>query len=302
MIESTTGVSMVTVTLLPSKKQVRIPAGAKLHEVLAAHGAEAPCGGTGTCRGCRVRVVSGLAPITDRQREVLLPRELDAGWRLACQCTPTDDMEVYLPSSNAVVLADDVADHFVPEDGYGVAADIGTTTLAVQLVHLKTGKVLGLRTALNPQAAMGSDVMSRIEAAVRGCEEVLKRTIQECIGGMISNLMREFHVPAPELKRVYLVGNTVMHHLFCGFTVEPLSHVPFETPYGDSCKLHAASLCSDLCETTQVLFLPCLGGFVGSDIVAGIDAVQILSSPGLNLLVDLGTNGEIVLGSRDIAL
>ncbi len=287
---------MVTVTLLPSRDQIPTASGTRLNELLAPWGGESPCGGQGTCRGCRVKVISGNMPVTDKQREVLLPRELDEGWRLACQCRVTDDISVIVPSSQPVVLADDTIERSVPEEGYGIAADVGTTTLAVQLVDLKSGKVVGLRTGLNPQSSLGADVMSRIEAAVRGSARDLTLNIQNSIASMVADLMREHTVGPVELKRILLVGNTVMHHLFCGLPVQPLSQVPFETPNSGLVELPTSSLFPFLNDATQVMFLPCMGGFVGSDVLAGISAVHLLSADGINLLVDLGTNGEVVLG------
>ncbi len=302
MTDGALGKHVVTVTLLPSGRSMEVVAGTRLHEVLVAHGGESPCGGNGTCRGCRVKVVQGSCPVTERQRELLLPRELREGWRLACQCMLTEDVAVLQAAAPAVVLVDDAVDRFIAEAGYGIAADIGTTTLAVQLVDLQNGRVRGLRTALNPQATLGADIMSRLEAAGRGEAAALTASIRQCVGDMIAALLQQYDVPASHLKRVFLVGNTVMHHLFCGLSVEPLSHVPFETTDGGLSILPSSSTFSFLCDNTEVVFLPCLGGFVGSDILAGTAAVQLLQAQGLTLLVDLGTNGEIVLGQGGVAL
>jgi uncharacterized 2Fe-2S/4Fe-4S cluster protein (DUF4445 family) len=100
------------------------------------------------------------------------------------------------------------------------------------------------------------------------------------------------------LARVVLVGNTVMHHLFCGLSVAPLARHPFESSRLDRCRFAPGELGWNLPAATVVEFLPCLGGFVGSDILAGIVATGLHESAELAALIDLGTNGEIVVGSR----
>jgi len=93
------------------------------------------------------------------------------------------------------------------------------------------------------------------------------------------------------------VGNTVMHHLFCGLDVEPLSHYPFESPHTGLQLFRASDLAWSLNPETAVRFLPCLGGFVGSDVLAGVLATRLSESEEIGALVDLGTNGEIVVGN-----
>jgi len=105
--------------------------------------------------------------------------------------------------------------------------------------------------------------------------------------------------PGATLDRVVLVGNTVMHHLFCGLSVEPLSHHPFDPPEDGPQTFSASDVGWHGLGNATVCFLPCLGGFVGSDVLAGIVATQVNESDRLVGLVDLGTNGEIVIGNRD---
>ncbi len=126
----------------------------------------------------------------------------------------------------------------------------------------------------------------------------LTRLIRQQIGKLVRDLLFAAEVEAAQVQDVVIVGNTVMHHLFCAIDLTPLAQYPF-TPNDDG--LHAfegATLGWDFAPTVHVRFLPCLGGFVGSDILAGILATGIHQSDELVGLVDLGTNGEIVLGSR----
>jgi uncharacterized 2Fe-2S/4Fe-4S cluster protein (DUF4445 family) len=267
--------SVDRIRLEPLGRTLEAPSGAPLSDVLFPFGVEFPCGGRGRCRRCRVRVLEGaLASTADAQ-------EPDGAW-LACRCRTAGDVTLEIAQWEASILADDSPFDFAPREGYGVAVDLGTTTLVAQLLDLRTARVLGVRTALNPQTQHGADIMSRVEFALHGGAEELRDLIRGEIDGLIRDL-----APPETPRRVAIVGNTVMHHLYCGASVAPLAAYPFETredglvDFGDGRR-----------------FLPCLGGFVGSDILAGILATRMHRSEKLNVLLDLGTNGEIVVGNR----
>lgn len=287
------------IELHPVGASIEAPAGTPLRNLLFEQGVEFPCGGEGRCRGCRIRVLKGNAPVNAAQRERLSPEEIAAGWRLACQCTLTDNLVIELRQWDSAILADEAAFTFTPREGLGVAVDVGTTTVVAQLLDLRTGHVLGVRTALNPQARFGGDVMSRIQHAVANHgQKELENLIRHEIEVLIKQLLAIAHAEAAQLRKVVLVGNTVMQHLFCGIDVEPLSHYPFE-PVNDGLQvLTPEQLGWPLAPDTVVHFLPSLGSFVGSDILAGIVATNLIESEELVGLVDLGTNGEMVLGNK----
>lgn len=300
----------VRITLQPLGEIIEADAGTPLREILFDYGVEYPCGGRGQCRGCRIRVVKGNLPVTPPQREVLTSAEIDQGWRLSCQCQVEGDLTLEMAQWKADILSDESPFEFAPRPGFGVAVDLGTTTLVAQLLDLETGKVLGVRTALNDQARHGSDVMSRIEFAVAGGgHEKLMTLIRDQIGELITQVLSHARKPAGDngtphpavtgIAQVVIVGNTVMHHLFSGIDLEPLSRYPFEPPDAGLKVFSSSELGWDLEGNPPVHFLPCPGGFVGSDILAGILAVKMHESHDLIGLVDLGTNGEIVIGNRD---
>jgi len=287
----------VTIELLPLGKTFSVKRGTPLRDVLFAHGVEFPCGGRGRCKGCKIRVLSGSLPVSAEENHKLSPAELANGWRLSCRGRADADLKLELAQWEATILTDDTVFDFTPQDGLGIAIDVGTTTIVAQLLDLRTGHVLAVRTALNAQAKHGADIMSRIEVAVAGYgQPELERLIREQIGELIQELLSVS--AAADLRNVVLVGNTVMHHLFCGINIEPLSHYPFEPKEAGLFVFGADKLGWDL-PATQVRFLPCLGGFVGSDILAGVLATKLHESEKLVALVDLGTNGEIVVGSRE---
>ncbi|MEJ2007066.1 MAG: ASKHA domain-containing protein [Acidobacteriota bacterium] len=291
------------IRLRPTEVELRAPAGTALRDLLFEHGVEFPCGGRGRCRGCRVRVHAGTAEVNDAQREKLSDEELKNGWRLACQCSLADNLEVELRQWDAAILTDDSPFAFEPRPGLGVAVDVGTTTLVAQLVDLTTGRVLAVRTALNAQARYGADVMSRIEYACSdGHLPALSQLIRHQVASLIDQLIFSAKAARAEVRDVVLVGNTVMHHLFCEVEVEPLSQYPFESPETGLRIFRADDLGWNLDPGSTVRFLPCLGGFVGSDVLAGVLATEIGKSKELGALVDLGTNGEIVVGNSSVLL
>jgi len=263
----------------------------ELREILFEEGVEFPCGGESACGGCRIRLLEGDIPVTPEMRAALSERELAEGWRLGCQARPRGPVRLAVGQWSGEVLSDEARVPFEPAEGWGAVIDLGTTTLVVQLVNRATGEVEGVRTALNPQARYGADIMTRIQFDLER-PGVLTAPIRESLGAMLADV-----AAGRELAEVLIVGNTAMHHLFCGESVEPLAHVPFRSP-----ALAARSFASrDLGWTTparEVTFVGCIGGFVGSDLLAGLVATGFLESDHDQVLMDLGTNGEIASGSR----
>jgi len=238
-------------------------------------------------------VVEGEAPVTAEMRAVLSAEELADGWRLACRAEARGPVAVEIDQWSVHVLTDETRLAVEPGEGFGIAIDLGTTTLVVQLVDLESGEIVAVETALNPQARYGADVMSRVQFELEQ-PGVLRRLIRRSLGGMVASV-----AASRALGEVLIAGNTVMHHLFCGENVEPLSHVPFRSPALAGRCFAAKDLEWDLASEPAVRFLPCVGGFVGSDLLAGLVATGIGESDTPLALLDLGTNGEIAVGCRD---
>ena len=288
------------IILWPTRVELRASAGTPLRDLLFEQGVEFPCGGQGRCRGCRIRILKGTAGVNDAQQERLSPEEIAKGWRLACQCVVEGELEIELRQWDAAILVDDTPFAFRPRQGLGVAVDLGTTTLVAQLLDLTTGKVVAVSTALNAQARYGADVMSRLQFAVlEGGQRQLETLIRQQIGGLIEHLLFSAGKQGAEIADIVVVGNTVMHHFFCGIDAEPLAHYPFEPAESGLQIFRSGALGWNLGGDPPVRFLPCLGGFVGSDVLAGVLAAKLLEHDDLVGLVDLGTNGEIVIGNKD---
>ncbi len=289
----------VRIELQPLGEVFEVEKGTPLQDVLFEHGVEFPCGGKGRCKGCRVRVLSGQIPLDARQEYVLSPREIEDGWRLACAGRADTNLVLEIAQWETNILSDESRFAFTPREGLGIAVDVGTTTLVAQLVDLTNGQVRAVQSALNPQARFGGDIMTRVQHGLTddGREE-LCRIIRGEIGRLIGLLLHVADGPIQPVRLITLVGNTVMHHLFCGLDVRPLSAYPFESPTLGAQRFSANDLGWSIPGDPAVCFLPCIGGFVGSDILAGVLATRLHESVPLVGLVDLGTNGEIVIGNQ----
>ncbi len=271
----------------------------------------APCGGAGTCGKCRVRIVQGLvgAPTAD-ERALLTEAELQRGVRLACRCRVLGAATVEIEETATVesdVLGAGVMGDFrrdrVPGDGrpaLGVAVDIGTTTVAVGLIDLRSGAELAAGTALNPQTAFGHDVLSRVRYAVQAEHRgELARVIRACVDRITGEACRDAAQRRDDIRRYVVAGNTAMTHLLLDLEVSGLGRAPYEPTAAAPPPRPAAALGWAASEGAEVFCVPAVSAFVGGDIVAGLLATGLPDRERIGLLVDMGTNGEVVLGSRD---
>jgi len=264
-------------------------------DILHEFGVEFPCGGKGRCGKCKIKLLEG--EISQDARHLQTARDLRLGpeWRLACMGRAEDDLVLEVGQFEVLIQADETPFAFQALEGYGVAVDLGTTSLVAQLLDLSSGKVLAVETAMNPQRPFGSDLISRLEYALAQGTGTLSTLIRKAVGEMLSKLHRDRSLG---LNKVVIVGNSVMQHLFSGLDITKLSFYPFESNTLGAQAFTAASLKWNIpCE--EILFYPSIGSFVGSDILAGIHATGMWRSKEYSVLVDLGTNGEIVVGNRD---
>ena len=289
-----------TITLHPLGKTLAAAPGTSLRTLLHPFGVEFPCGGRGRCGACRVKLLAGHLAVTDDEAAILPAVELAAGWRLACRGAVDGDATFEVGQWDTVVLADHSPFAFTPRAGHGIAIDLGTTTVVAQLVDLATGQVHGVATAINPQTIHGSDIMSRLSVALSEAKrDDIVRETRRGIGRLLRRLLGSADIPELRLDDIVIAGNTVMHHLFCGADVTPLSSLPFQSPDDGLRSFRARELGWQLPDDPLVHFLPCLGGLVGSDILCGVLATRMHERAEPMVLLDLGTNGEIVVGNRE---
>ena len=182
---------------------------------------------------------------------------------------------------------------------YGVAVDIGSTTIAGHLLDLTTGDALATSGLMNPQIKFGEDLMSRVSYVMMnpGGEVDLTAAVREALDSLIGELAEEAEVERDEILEVVLVGNPIMHHLLLGLDSVPLGGAPFALATDAAVETSAASLDLDCRDSTRVYVLPCIAGHVGADTAGAILSERPDRSDAYQLLVDVGTNAEIVLGN-----
>jgi uncharacterized 2Fe-2S/4Fe-4S cluster protein (DUF4445 family) len=251
--------------------------------------------GRGTCGKCRIKLLKGEIEVTDVHREKLVKLNMEIDWRLACYSRCTGDLTLEIGQFDHLILADESEFEFQPQKGFGVAVDVGTTTLVTQLIDLSTAKVLAVETMLNPQVKFGADLISRIQSGIDGHASEMGRILRNAIGEMISRMIDKHPLT---IKKVVMVGNAVMQLIFSDIDVSSLSRYPFHNDNPGLKIFMPAELGWSFPVQESILFYPSIGSFVGSDILAGIAATGLHTKDEITALVDLGTNGEIVVGNR----
>ena len=285
-----------TINVTVNGERLICNAGLTLAEII---NGERPCGGHGKCGKCKVFACGELSAPCDTELELLSKDELTRGIRLACLTYAQGDCEVKSleQSKDAQIVTAsrqldfDIAPSF---SDYGVAIDIGTTTLAARLYDAH-GNMLTEAACLNSQSAWGADVISRIEAALDGKASALATAIRTDINNIICKLAADADIDAQCIQHVVITGNTVMLSLLTEQDVEPFSHAPFsaERLFGET--LTAGKLClSALNSDIEVYLPPCISAFVGADTVCALLATK-LDRYDTSMLVDIGTNGEMAL-------
>lgn len=275
---------MATVYILSSQLTLTVSTETTLRNILIDAGIylDAPCGGGGTCGKCSV-IVDGVEC-------------------LACKTIVDHDMHVSIPQTDKLtVLHDGVQSRqtVCPQrDGYLLAFDIGTTSVVGYLLDGKTGTVLCEDSMLNPQVIFGADVISRIQAALCGEMKLLTQQIREGMTELIQKLCRKASVSAEEIGVVSVVGNPAMQQLFLGIQPDNLAGVPF-APVITKAETGKCEKCLPICPDAVLLTVPDISGYVGADTIGCILATAMYEAPEITLLVDIGTNGEMVLGSRE---
>lgn len=327
--------NMIKILVEDQGKKIECEAGSVLIDTLREHGVriDAPCGGSGRCGKCRVRVVSGELPVTAEDRRFLSEREIASGVRLACAARPVSDLRIRVlaktgkqiaavaemsESRQKTILGESVfqgyatepssgestgTNNIVPEktptatdkSGYGIAIDIGTTTLAACLYRWSDGAVVETVTAINSGRDFGADVLSRMEASKSGKRARLQELLQEDVCGLLAELLRRADFQTVNVQKIVIAANMTMVHLLMGYSCETLGRAPFVPANkrmicADGMRIFGASQFR-----CPVIILPAVSAFVGGDIVSGMLALGMDRGNDTVLLLDVGTNGEMAL-------
>ncbi len=183
------------------------------------------------------------------------------------------------------------------DEAFGLAIDLGTSTVVAELVDLRTGKVVERASAVNAQNAYGADVVSRITFAFENPDNLrrLRTAAVQLINDLAAGMSRRSGVPRHRIYDAVVAGNTAMNHILCGVAVDSLALAPFHAVFSSLQAMPAADIGFTLHPHARVYIVPNIKSFVGGDITAGLVASEMATAAGHELFIDLGTNGEIVL-------
>ena len=261
-----------TVTFQPDAVSVCVEPGTSVLEAMIAAQLhpDAPCGGKGTCGKCRVI--------------------LDGAEVLACQTAVDRNMTVRTEEEENVKILTtglQVATQPDGENDYVLAFDIGTTTVVAYLLEGHTGALLAQGSRMNPQSQFGADVISRIQYALKENNNSLSGCIREAMHLLTAETAAKAGISPEQITASAIVGNTAMHHLLLGIDPKPLVTPPYMPNISEALERNGARI------------LPNIAGFVGGDTVGCMVATRFDQLEELTLLIDIGTNGEMVLGNKD---
>lgn len=292
---------------------------------------DAPCDGSGTCGKCRVKLrAESSQSWKEADHKFISQAAREDGSVLACQTSVHGDVEVEIedaasgdlkilsggralevaiepyvrkrfdPSATATTVEIGSSRFFEAGDTagkvYGLAVDIGTTTLVVSLVDLRSGGEVAVASSLNPQANYGQDVLSRIKLASKpeGLEKLHRELIQE-LNRKIAEITAESGISAEYIYEAVFSGNTTMLHLAAGVNPASLGKYPYVPALRGGDHLEAKQIGLAISRHALVYLAPIMSAYVGGDISCGMLATRLAEQSGVVLFVDIGTNGEMVL-------
>ncbi len=308
------------ITFLPMAKEIQADSGDNLLKTAEKAGIliDASCAGIGKCGKCKVKITKGEAgPLTPAEENLLSDYEIANGYRLACCLTITSDLEVYVPNSHGSSTRKkrmtNLPKDFIPETRitsthlnfssitaesscYGVAFDIGTTTVVGMLWNLKTNTLVDVETRTNYQSVYGSDVISRIQFCNQDASHtaLMQEKVILCFNDILDDIYVRNHILPQQVYDVTIVGNTTMSHLVLGVHPKPLARYPFKPVFTGVQTRTAEELGIAVNPQANVFLLPNIAGHVGSDIVGMMLSTYIYKLDGCHIAIDIGTNGEVV--------
>lgn len=265
---------------------------------------DAACNGLGVCGKCKIKLES--TDVSTSERKLLGEENIKSGYRLACMHSIDEvDKEFILKSFESEKKPDSIVltESFTPkiihtniQEKYGIAIDIGTTTVAMELIDLKNAKIISKVADVNSQVKFGFDVMSRIAFTLENKEglSTLQKSIVDTLNTLINKLLDESKIKSEDIAELVVSANTTMCHILLGESVESLGKFPFLPRFTEVKRVCAKDIGIDIDAT--LITLPHISGFLGSDIVSGVYASGICDDKDKNILfIDIGTNGEMLL-------
>lgn len=319
---------MAVITICQTGQKIVCEEGAVLLRVLLEHGifVDNPCNGTGVCGKCKVRVCRNpqvgeaanemaCGAVSETEKRLLSPEELKAGVRLSCMTKVHGDTEIELLQKERKHRV--LTTGYVPEfemdsfdGGYGVAVDIGTTTVVMAMIDLKTGEEVASASNINAQKHYGLDVLTRItyeyEHGENGIRE-LQTAIVDSLNEMLTEMCREVDARDPascreQIREIVVAANCTMTHMLLGVDARSIGRAPYAPVFTKAQKCLASEIGLKAGEETMIYCLPQVSAYIGADIVAGAYVCELEKETGNALFIDIGTNGEIVLASHGTLL
>jgi uncharacterized 2Fe-2S/4Fe-4S cluster protein (DUF4445 family) len=290
----------VTVTFAPAGVTVRVAAGTTLIDAARSAGVliASPCAGRGVCAGCGVRVISGTLEAPDEVEARALQRAPE-GIRLACRARIEGPVEVRpMFSAHSQTPAKESGGGLqVSVAGARIVAgvDLGTTTVAALLVDADSGREIARAVVPNRQASSGADVLSRISAALSGEGEALQKDAEDSVVAALEAASSVAGVELGETRRVVIAGNSAMTALLSGADVLGLAAHPFAAPEVPDQLALTSAVRRLLPSSADVWLVPPMASFVGGDALAASLSAGLVDVRVPTLLVDIGTNAELIL-------
>lgn len=284
------------------------------------------CGGRGLCGKCMIRIEKGEKSLNS-PTEIEKKFNLGKNERLACQAEIIGNKDIYVfirSTGKFSVLSDTLKDKikidpfvirkkgkiFWNEEAidkdrgniYGLAIDVGTTTLVFQIVDLETGENIITFADKNPQASYGDDVISRIDWTMKKKEGL--KELQQVLINKINGALKEINVKkrgkiSNKIYETVVVGNSTMRDIFFGIDVSSLGVIPFESQNKEPINQKASCLNLEINPKANVYGASLIGGHAGADALANIILTEIYKNEKVSMIIDIGTNGEVVIGNKD---
>ena len=271
---------------------------------------DAPCSGNGTCGKCKVRLLEGgLGGKT----------ESFDGWLLACESVINGDVVLLLPDTASAYIGGIMTEVFCTEHedgseagdaGFGLAVDVGTTTVSVLLVDMGSCQILARSGTGNGQIRYGADVINRIieQQKPDGITRLQNAVVKDTLLPIIDDLCAATGVSQDKIIRLTVAANTTMNHLLLGVDANSIRIEPYEPAFLEFEPYDPSGIGIELASNAKMILAPNIGSYVGGDITAGVLAAatpsgdKIWDRSGMSLLIDLGTNGEIVFGNDEFLM
>lgn len=274
---------------------------------------DAPCNGNGKCGKCKAVIRGEVSPVTEVETKILTEQELNNGVRLACKTYPLGESSISIINNDSMGVKSSgkmeekynlspIVDVTEREKAYGLAVDIGTTTVASYFYDLKTGGKIKTVSGLNEQRSFGADVISRMNTCITDQNglALLQKTIVAELNNFIAKFEQDGY-DSQDIVDVTIAANTVMLHMFAGLSPNGIAVAPF-TPtslFGFNVKASEVGQGLNVNKEANVYLSDCISGYVGGDITAGMLSSSIYDNKSNVIYIDIGTNGEMAVGNDD---